>query len=98
MVPLVLSQAQSRLLHSHQLLFRLRISMSVVLSLLVETYLEVLLGGDEVLPKHVFLQRSPFQPRILRLNLLCGEDLVRNGKMGNGKPLLQIIETYCQYG
>ena len=29
MVPLVLSQAQSRLLHSHQLLFRLRNSMSV---------------------------------------------------------------------
>ena len=56
--------------------------MSVVLSLLMETYLEVLLGGDEVLPKHVLLQRSPFQPRILRLNLLCGEDLVRNGKMG----------------
>ena len=59
--------------------------MSVVLSLLMETYLEVLLGGDEVLPKHVLLQRSPFQSRILRLNLLCGEDLVRNGKWENGK-------------
>ena len=32
MVPLVLSQAQSRLLHSHQLLFRLRISMSAELN------------------------------------------------------------------
>ena len=55
-VPLVLGEAQPRLLHRHQLLLRL----------------EVLLGSDQVLAKHVLLQGSPFQPRILRLNLLWG--------------------------
>ena len=69
--------------------------MSVVLSLLMETYLEALLGGDEVLPKHVLLQRSPFQPRILRLNLLCGEDLVRigMGKWEMGNPFCALVVT-----
>ena len=55
-VPLVLGEAQPRLLHRHQLLLRL----------------EVLLGSDQVLAKHVLLQGSPFQSRILRLNLLWG--------------------------
>ena len=55
-VPLVLGEAQSRLLHRHQLLLRL----------------EVLLSSDQVLAKHVLLQGSPFQSRILRLNLLWG--------------------------